>query len=795
MVCQVKTWCALLPQGTMHVIVSLSLVLTHGGFGVDVFAQATKDAKVGQAGGPESEKTPDHGSPGLAGDKDDASKVQLTFPDNVELKTVIDYVSTRLGVNILFDENVAKQQVTVRSPKPIDSDQLLPLLRSVLKFRGLALVDAEQAGWLTIVSADNIGEESRWSISDRPPTDDAHRVVTHVIKMKHADGKPFVELAESFLSKPGGNILSLPGGRTLIVTDYANVINRLRDLQAMIDRPGEAKVWKIRPLAHVGAGQAATLVQGIASKTGIIQQGSEGSGQSPFAIVPLPTANALILAGTKEQLEKVEKVVVAVDQKQPMVTTLYQLKHTSASRASSLVRQMIGPLQERSGGPGTWIINSDAEANALVITAPPEIHQQISLWIESTVDLPSDATPQGIATRVFTVKYARASELAVTLRSVFASGTGRGMLQLREHGVQAASTAVEDVQPGRLRSSTDGAQANVETEPGPSDELDPAPIFDEPTSDKIAITVDLPTNSIIATGSTTVLQQIERLIGRLDHHRPQVLVDVVIVSVNRTNTMDLGVELQYIKTDDGELSKGVLTSFGLVEAENLVDATTNSASATFGPGLTAVLLRSDELSVILRTLETRLDGQVLAKPQLLVADNETGRINSISEQPFTSINSGDTVSTTSFGGYAEAGTEVTITPHISESDIVHLDYDIVASSFTGASADGIPPPRATDSIASTVTIPSGYTLMVGGLTRTARQNTRRQVPILGDIPIIGEIFGSRNNTESEAVLYVFLKPVIHREDRFAYLKYVSHRAMSAVEIDQSAPRLEMEMIQ
>ena len=68
---------------------------------------------------------------------DQANKIQLTFPDNVQLKTVIDYVAARLGINILYDESMVKRGLTIRSPVPVEKEQLLTLLRSGLRFRGL----------------------------------------------------------------------------------------------------------------------------------------------------------------------------------------------------------------------------------------------------------------------------------------------------------------------------------------------------------------------------------------------------------------------------------------------------------------------------------------------------------------------------------------------------------------------------------------------------------------------------------------------------------------------------------
>jgi general secretion pathway protein D len=311
-------------------------------------------------------------------------------------------------------------------------------------------------------------------------------------------------------------------------------------------------------------------------------------------------------------------------------------------------------------------------------------------------------------------------------------------------------------------------------------------------SSLFSLTVHEPTNSIILTAPRPMLVQAERLIERLDHHRPQVLIDVTIVSVSESRSLDLGIDIQHLHTDpSGNVDRGVLSSFGLLN----VDPVSGSTTAQFGGGLNAVLLRPEEVSIMLRAFRSKLNGQVVAQPRLLVDDNASGNLNSISEQPYTSINSGQTVSTTSFAGYAEAGTQLTLTPHISEGGVVHLDYEIRSSSFTGSSPSGnTPPPRATDSIRSQVTIPSGYVLLVGGLTREDQTNAHSEVPLLADIPILGELFRIRTESRRRTVLYVFLTPRILKEDRFAYLKHISRQSLKQTPVEPDMPDLKMEFL-
>lgn len=88
-------------------------------------------------------------------------QVALNFPDNVELKSLVEYVSDRLGINILYDEQIVNQRLTLKTPAEIPKSSLLELLQSALKMKGLVLVDGDQRGWKKIVAAGNLVQMAR----------------------------------------------------------------------------------------------------------------------------------------------------------------------------------------------------------------------------------------------------------------------------------------------------------------------------------------------------------------------------------------------------------------------------------------------------------------------------------------------------------------------------------------------------------------------------------------------------------------------------------------------------------
>ena len=128
-----------------------------------------------------------------------------------------------------------------------------------------------------------------------------------------------------------------------------------------------------------------------------------------------------------------------------------------------------------------------------------------------------------------------------------------------------------------------------------------------------------------------------------------------------------------------------------------------------------------------------------------------------------------------------------MTPHISEGDHVQLHYSITLNSFTGEGGGGIPPPRQTNTLNSEVTVPDGYAVIVGGLKRRDDSETVTKIPWLGDVPLLKHLFRLQSRNESENTLFVFLRPVILRDDDFEDLKYLSERDLRLAKLPPSLP--------
>jgi type II secretory pathway component GspD/PulD (secretin) len=115
-----------------------------------------------------------------------------------------------------------------------------------------------------------------------------------------------------------------------------------------------------------------------------------------------------------------------------------------------------------------------------------------------------------------------------------------------------------------------------------------------------------------------------------------------------------------------------------------------------------------------------------------------------------------------------------LTPHISEGDYIRLEIMLQADTWLGASAtSGVPPPKATNYVDTMITVPNGRTVIIGGLTSDSLTTTQTGIPILMEIPIIGQLFRHEVTVKKRSKLYLFVRPIILADEEFADLNKIS----------------------
>jgi general secretion pathway protein D len=318
-------------------------------------------------------------------------------------------------------------------------------------------------------------------------------------------------------------------------------------------------------------------------------------------------------------------------------------------------------------------------------------------------------------------------------------------------------------------------------------------------SDQVFVLPDKGNNQVIVKAPQRLQPQFQRLIERLDQRRSQVYIDAKIVVVNDDEDFRLGIESQLI---NAEGTGGALRTIfdGSIAATAGTGGILGRPTVGTGPGINFAIIKSNMVPLVIDAFARTTDTRIVANPQLLVDDNEEAEISSIRQEATTtqtSVGGGTNPQfQTSFGGYQDAGPRLKVKPRISSGDLLSLEYEIELSSFDGTSSNGIPPPRSENKVSSkSATIPSDSTIVVGGLTLDDTRKVIFKVPLLGDIPLLGEAFKRTTDTKRRQTVYVFITPRIMRDPVGNDLRLFSRGPAAGVKVNTELPPITPEMIE
>jgi type II secretion system protein D len=330
---------------------------------------------------------------------------------------------------------------------------------------------------------------------------------------------------------------------------------------------------------------------------------------------------------------------------------------------------------------------------------------------------------------------------------------------------------------------------------------------------QVVVVAEPVSNSLIVAATPRYFEEIKKLVEDLDKRPPMVMIQVLIAQVDLTNDDEFGVELglqdgllfnRGIPAGTGTaLNPGFPFNSGTLGNQN--SSTALSGANLVGPqGLTNLGLgrtnakgfgglvlsaSSESVSVLIRALKSSGRVDILARPQIQTLDNQTAYINVGQSVPQI-----QGVSLTQYGQtnnitYTNTGIILGVTPRISPDGIVVMEID-ASRSDVGPEAEGIPisvstsgqilrAPRINQQLAqTTVSATDGQTVVLGGLINRQASETHRQVPYLGDVPVIGRLFrfDSKNVVKTE-LLIVMTPHVIRTNEDAEALKRVEAARM------------------
>jgi general secretion pathway protein D len=290
------------------------------------------------------------------------------------------------------------------------------------------------------------------------------------------------------------------------------------------------------------------------------------------------------------------------------------------------------------------------------------------------------------------------------------------------------------------------------------------------TEEEIVIVPDKNTFCLIVYASKKNQEWIGSLIKTLDQRRPQVLIDVTLVEVSRSDLFDLDLQLasKFPSLEPG----GQMDMVGSIYKKPFLSTMSGEVFSSPKTGVGEGFYSDRHIQALLTAMQDKSYGRVLAKPKILVNDGQPGTIKTtdttnVKLEEFISGGPDKPDRTVPRWEPYTAGITLTITPNISEGELMLLEVELIRSDFGDKPIAGSPPDKRESNIKSTVTVPDGRTIILGGLLKLNQSKGGSKIPILGDIPVAGGLFRSTSNTDRESKLYVFVKANILRPNDVA----------------------------
>jgi len=600
-----------------------------------------------------------------------------------------------------------------------------------------------------------------------------------ILVLKYADANAIAGVIGPFLTKRGKCVVHKQTNSIVLYEADANLQLMSRIVESL-DSPSDQVTIEVIDIKYADAEAIAKALKEILAdkKSNEQNRGASEMVASPSSPsettaqpakpddnnIPLTTdatvdayaigrTNQVILKGNKHHVAKALALIEQLDRYIESTTVTYPLSYVDVVEVFEGIRQAlqvsgrfnIGGDKDKGIPVGVTMLE---KTNTILLIAPPSAHRIIASVIQS-VDIPAPYE-SGII-RVYKLDNADVDEVAATVRELI----DRDKADSKSRDLAAVSIP----EPGKAQVGQEATKLTKTSE----------------LTNQVegCVSVSKSTNSVIIQAPARVHREMEKLIAELDKRRKQVSIKAMIVEVTTTDDLTMGAELSYT-----ENNKVVFTPFGL----SMIDPNSGVREVIVGPGGTAAILPPDRFRAVVEALQSNGNINVKSAPQLLVNDNAVGTINSIDEEPIKQVNASNTVATTSFAGFVEAGTQFVLTPHISEEGYLRVEYQIILNAFGAPSTDpSIPPARRTNKIASEATIPNGSTIVVGGLQTIDEKNIIDKVPVLGDIPLVGQAFRKTVVRKRHKNVYLFLTPSVMERDDFSDLKGASKEALDEID--------------
>jgi len=515
---------------------------------------------------------------------------------------------------------------------------------------------------------------------------------------------------------------------------------------------------QIVPLRYVGVREMMRILEPFA--------------KDASAVRPDETRNLIILAGTEVELKHLIDTVAMfdIDWMSGMSAGVFTLQN---SDVKTVVQELDKVLGDRNNSPLTGILRivPIERMNALLVISPnPAYIDEAKKWIERL----DGGGGEGVRFYVYNLQNTRAEHIAPLLQQAF---TGR----TTQPAASSAATVAPGTPAGTIVNPPTFQSQNATTSATTPPNSPPPPTGSAAQragaagdgsgiARNVQVVADKDQNTILIVATPSEYSVVEQALRKLDVQQRQVMIEVTIAEVQLNDTLTFGVEWLFKGgAPSGRGSGGFFAPSGSTpfNPANPIGSAAAAVGLGLAQGFSYIINNTNfpgGVQAVLNLLDTYGNTKVISNPHLAALDNQKATIKSgdripINQQTFVGTGTGaatNAVTTTS--QYIDTGVLLQVTPHINAGGLVTLEVQAEVSTPGQPAVVGDAPPIATRSVQTIVAVPSGRTMIMGGLILTNKGNTTNGLPLLDRIPILGGLFGKQVINDNRTELIMFITP-------------------------------------
>ncbi|WP_027783130.1 MULTISPECIES: type II secretion system secretin GspD [Burkholderia] len=644
------------------------------------------------------------------------AQVTLNFV-NADIDQVAKAIGAATGKTIIVDPRV-KGQLNLVAERPVPEDQALKTLQSALRMQGFALV--QDHGVLKVVPEADAKLQGVPTYVGNAPQARGDQVITQVFELHSESANNLLPVLRPLIS-PNNTVTAYPANNTIVVTDYADNVRRIAQIISGIDSAAGSQV-QVVTLRNANAIDLAAQMQKM------LDPGAIGNSDATLkvSVTADPRTNSLLLrASNASRLAAAKRLAQQLDAPSAVPGNMHvvPLRNADAVKLAKTLRGMLGK-----GGNDSGSSASSNDANSFNQSGGSSSSGNFSTGTSGTPPLPSGGLGGSSSS------------------SAYGSGSSNG------GGLGSGGLLGGD------------KEKNDDNQPGGMIQADSA------------------TNSLIITASDPVYRNLRSVIDQLDARRAQVYIEALIVELNSNTSGNLGIQWQVAS---GQFLGGTNLNPSGGLGNSIVNLTagglTNAAGGVTGGGLASNLGQLAQglnigwlhnmfgvqgLGALLQYFAGVNDANVLSTPNLITLDNEEAKIVvgqnvPIATGSYSNLTSGTTSNAFNTYDRRDVGLTLHVKPQITDGGILKLQlYTEDSAVVAGTTSSQTGPTFTKRSIQSTILADNGEIIVLGGLMQDNYQVSNSKVPLLGDIPWIGQLFRSESKVRAKTNLMVFLRPVI-----------------------------------